>query len=95
SFLRESRRLSNTRIKRELGLKLTYPTVADGIAAARQQAAPEPTGASTIATVATTAATETSTQTPPPAKPPRKAKPSKPAAGSKKKPARKLKKPRR
>ena len=38
SFLRESRRLSNDRIKRELGLKLAYPTVEEGIAAARQPA---------------------------------------------------------
>ena len=36
SFVRESRRLSNGRIKRELGLKLAYPTVAEGIAAATQ-----------------------------------------------------------
>lgn len=38
SFVRESRRLSNDRIKRELGLKLTYPTVDEGIAAAKQPA---------------------------------------------------------
>jgi len=36
SFMRESRRLSNDRIKRELGLKLAYPTVEEGIAAAKQ-----------------------------------------------------------
>jgi nucleoside-diphosphate-sugar epimerase len=40
SFMRESRRLSNDRIKRELGLTLTYPTVEEGIAAAKQPAAP-------------------------------------------------------
>lgn len=34
SFLNESRRLTNTRMKRELKLKLRYPTVDDGIAAA-------------------------------------------------------------
>jgi nucleoside-diphosphate-sugar epimerase len=34
SFMNESRRLSNRRIKRELRLKLRYPTVRDGIAAA-------------------------------------------------------------
>ena len=38
SFLRESRRLSNERIKQELGLKLAYPTVDEGIAAAKQPA---------------------------------------------------------
>jgi nucleoside-diphosphate-sugar epimerase len=37
SFMSESRRLANARMKRELGLKLRYPTVDDGIAAARQQ----------------------------------------------------------
>lgn len=31
SFMSESRRLDNTRMKRELKLKLRYPTVADGI----------------------------------------------------------------
>jgi nucleoside-diphosphate-sugar epimerase len=36
SFVRESRRLNNERIKRELGLKLAYPTVQAGIAAAKQ-----------------------------------------------------------
>ncbi len=35
SFMNESRRLVNRRIKRELRLKLRYPTVEDGIAAAR------------------------------------------------------------
>ncbi len=34
SFMSESRRLSNRRIKRELRLQLRYPTVRDGIAAA-------------------------------------------------------------
>jgi hypothetical protein len=29
SFMRESRRLGNTRMKRELGVRLRYPTVAD------------------------------------------------------------------
>lgn len=33
SFLSESRRLVNTRMKRELGLVLRYPTVADGLVA--------------------------------------------------------------
>lgn len=35
SFMNESRRLVNRRIKRELRLKLRYPTVEEGIAAAR------------------------------------------------------------
>jgi nucleoside-diphosphate-sugar epimerase len=35
SFMAESRRLTNTRMKRELGFRLRYPTVADGVAAAR------------------------------------------------------------
>jgi nucleoside-diphosphate-sugar epimerase len=34
SFLDESRRLVNTRLKRELGVVLRYPTVADGLAVA-------------------------------------------------------------
>jgi nucleoside-diphosphate-sugar epimerase len=33
SFMRESRRLDNGRLKRELKLRLRYPTVADGLAA--------------------------------------------------------------
>lgn len=33
SFIAESRRLCNTRIKRELRVRLSYPTVADGLAA--------------------------------------------------------------
>lgn len=37
SFMNESRRLDNTRMKRELKLKLRYPTVADGIAAALEK----------------------------------------------------------
>jgi nucleoside-diphosphate-sugar epimerase len=36
SFMAESRRLDNTRMKRELRLRLRYPDVATGIAAARQ-----------------------------------------------------------
>ncbi|HET9701921.1 MAG TPA: SDR family oxidoreductase [Burkholderiales bacterium] len=35
SFMRESRRLVNRRMKRELRLRLAYPTVAEGVAAAR------------------------------------------------------------
>ena len=34
SFLGESRRLVNTRMKRELGVVLRHPTVADGLDAA-------------------------------------------------------------
>jgi nucleoside-diphosphate-sugar epimerase len=37
SFMRESRRLDNRRIKRELHARLLYPRVADGIAAACQE----------------------------------------------------------
>ena len=40
SFMSESRRLDNRRIKRELRAQLRYPQVADGIAAAVQQLAP-------------------------------------------------------
>jgi nucleoside-diphosphate-sugar epimerase len=36
SFMGESRRLANQRMKRELRLRLAYPTVADGVAAARR-----------------------------------------------------------
>jgi nucleoside-diphosphate-sugar epimerase len=36
SFMSESRRLDNTRMKRELRLRLHYPTVAAGIAAAQE-----------------------------------------------------------
>ena len=35
SFMRESRRIGNQRLKKELGLRLTYPSVDAGIAAAR------------------------------------------------------------
>jgi len=35
SFMSESRRLSNHRLKHELGVRLTYPTVIDGLRAAR------------------------------------------------------------
>jgi len=38
SFMNESRRLDNTRMKQELRLRLRYPTVATGIAAARKTA---------------------------------------------------------
>ena len=31
SFMRESRRLHNVRMKRELGLRLRYPTVRNGL----------------------------------------------------------------
>lgn len=37
SFMQESRRLANQRMKRELQVKLHYPMVADGIVAAREQ----------------------------------------------------------
>ena len=37
SFMSESRRLDNTRMKRELGLRLLYPTVTAGISAAIAQ----------------------------------------------------------
>lgn len=36
SFMGESRRLSNERMRRELGVKLLYPTVAEGVTAARE-----------------------------------------------------------
>jgi len=42
SFMRESRRLDNTRLKRELRLSLRYPTVDSGIAAALENKAPHP-----------------------------------------------------
>ena len=35
SFMAESRRIANTRVKRELGFRLRYPTVADGVPSAR------------------------------------------------------------
>lgn len=34
SFMNESRRIANTRVKRELGFRLCYPTVADGVPSA-------------------------------------------------------------
>lgn len=37
SFMSESRRIDNTRIKKELKFRLRYPQVADGIAAAREE----------------------------------------------------------
>jgi nucleoside-diphosphate-sugar epimerase len=37
SFMRESRRLDNSRLKRELGVKFQFPTVADGVADARSK----------------------------------------------------------
>ena len=37
SFMRESRRLSNRRLREELHVALAYPTVADGIVAARKE----------------------------------------------------------
>lgn len=40
SFMSESRRLANGRLKRELGVRLAYPTVADGLRAARQEPPP-------------------------------------------------------
>jgi nucleoside-diphosphate-sugar epimerase len=41
SFMRESRRLSNRRMREELRVRLRYPTVADGIADAAREAACE------------------------------------------------------
>jgi nucleoside-diphosphate-sugar epimerase len=38
SFMRESRRLDNTRLKRELRVRLHFPTVAEGLVAARHSA---------------------------------------------------------
>lgn len=40
SFMGESRRLANSRMKRELRLKLRYPTVADGLAPTTDQRRP-------------------------------------------------------
>jgi hypothetical protein len=37
SFMRESRRLSNRRLKEELRLRLAYPRVEEGIAAALKE----------------------------------------------------------
>lgn len=42
SFMRESRRLDNTRLKRELRVRLRYPTVASGLLAAPTAAAVRP-----------------------------------------------------
>jgi len=39
SFMAESRRIGNARMKRELRVKLRYPTVAEGVAAARRKLA--------------------------------------------------------
>lgn len=39
SFLGESRRIGNRRLKRELKVRLRYPTVAEGLAAARERKA--------------------------------------------------------
>ncbi len=41
SFMQESRRIGNERLKRELKLRLRYPTVDDGIAAARDLSPPD------------------------------------------------------
>jgi len=38
SFMNESRRLSNRRMKAELGVRLRYPTVADGVAGIKEAA---------------------------------------------------------
>jgi hypothetical protein len=38
--MRESRRLANTRLRRELRLRLRYPTVAHGLAGISGEAAP-------------------------------------------------------
>lgn len=38
SFMRESRRIANKRLRRELGYRLRYPTVTDGLAALRKAA---------------------------------------------------------
>lgn len=42
SFLRESRRLDNRRVTRELGMRFRYPTVAATLARARREAVPTP-----------------------------------------------------
>jgi nucleoside-diphosphate-sugar epimerase len=41
SFMSESRRLANVRLKKELGVRLRYPTVQDGLRAARSTAKPD------------------------------------------------------
>lgn len=93
SFLRESRRLDNQRVKDELGLKLRYPTVESGIAAAVSS------GKETLAsaTIAVAQTTELPDAAPSPAKP---KKPAKATSSSKDKSGKKgkkgsLKKPRR
>ena len=43
SFMSESRRLSNDRLKRELGIRLQYPRVADGLLDARNPTVGSPT----------------------------------------------------
>ena len=87
SFMRESRRLNNGRIKRELGLKLAYPTVEDGIAAAKQPISAEVT-AKADAEAQPKARSKPKTTA--------KAKPGTTAKSSaKKKPGKKLKRPRR
>ena len=87
SFLRESRRLNNGRIKRELGLKLAYPTVEEGIAAARR---------ATPADIVTTPEAENPPKARNKTKTTAKAKPGTTAKGSaKKKPGKKIKRPRR
>lgn len=45
SFMNESRRLTNTRMKRELNVKLRYPTVADFLAQMQNPCVPPKTGA--------------------------------------------------
>jgi len=40
SFMRESRRLANTRLRRELRLRLRYPTVVEGLARAGTERLP-------------------------------------------------------
>ncbi|HEU4843799.1 MAG TPA: SDR family oxidoreductase [Burkholderiaceae bacterium] len=42
SFMSESRRMDNTRLKRELGVRLRYPTVADALAAGMAPSAAAP-----------------------------------------------------
>ena len=45
SFMSESRRLVNSRIKRELGVRLSYPTVSDGVPVRVEQHRPLTAGA--------------------------------------------------
>ncbi|MBM4220307.1 MAG: NAD-dependent epimerase, partial [Gammaproteobacteria bacterium] len=42
SFMGESRRLDNTRLKRVLGMRLDYPTVHEGLKHARVAGADQP-----------------------------------------------------